>query len=287
MDEAVAIVIFAVSLALIFRERIHRTIVAMAGAAVMVAAGRALGFYGEQQALAAVDFTTVGLLLGMMLLVALAEPAGLLEHLALRAGRVSRGDPVRLLILLGAVTSVLSMFLDNVTTVVVIAPVTIVIARVLRVDVVPLLIVEAMLSNVGGTATLVGDPPNILIGSAAGLSFNDFLTHSLPVVVVVWVAALLTTVALFRPRLRNDGKPQRLDELHPTEALRQPRTAVTVLAVLAAAVALFLLEEFLHMSPAVIALGAASAELVLIRPNQHETPSAWSGACSSSSWGCS
>ncbi len=169
----------------------------------MVAAGLTLGFYSEHDALAAIDFTTVGLLLGMMVLVALAEPTGLFEYLALRAGQLSRGRPLRLMILLGAVTTVLSIFLDNVTTVVVIAPVTLVSARVLDLDVVPLLIAEAMLSNVGGTATLVGDPPNILIGSAAELSFNDFLTHSLPVITVVWVAALGLLVLRFRKRVNN------------------------------------------------------------------------------------
>ena len=272
MNQAVAVAIFAVTLALIFTERIHRTIGAVAGASVMVAAGQLLGFYGEGEALAAVDFTTIGLLLGMMILVALLEPTGFFEYLALHAGRLSHGRPLRLFLLLGTVTTVLSMFLDNVTTVVVIAPVTLVIARVLQVDAVPLLVAEAMLSNVGGIATLVGDPPNILIGSAAGLSFNDFLTHSLPIIAVVWVVALLLLVFLYRGQLADGSQADTASsELHPSQALKQPQTARAVLAVLAGAVALFLLQESLHISPAFIAMGAAAAGLVLVRPNVHET----------------
>ena len=271
MNQAAAVTIFAISLVLIFTDRIHRTIVAVAGASVMVAAGHLLGFYGEGEALAAVDFKTIGLLLGMMILVALLEPTGFFEYLALRAGRLSRGEPLRLFILLGVVTTVLSMFLDNVTTVVVIAPVTLVIARVLQVDAVPLLIAEAMLSNVGGIATLVGDPPNILIGSAAHLSFNDFLTHSLPIIAIVWVVALLLLIYLFRRALAVRPRAGALDELHPAEALKQPRVAVTVLAVLAGAVILFLLQDLLEVSPAFVAMGAAAAGLVLVRPNVPET----------------
>ena len=272
MNQVVAVTIFAVSLALIFTERIHRTIVAVAGATAMVAAGHLLGFYGEGEALAAVDFTTIGLLLGMMVLVALLEPTGFFEYLALHAGRLSHGSSLRLFLLLGTVTTVLSMFLDNVTTVVVIAPVTLVIARVLQVDAVPLLIAEAMLSNVGGIATLVGDPPNILIGSAAGLSFNDFLAHSLPIIAVVWVVAVLLLVYLFRGHLarRSRGEAE-LAKLEPRKALRQPRAALAVLTALAVAVVLFLLQETLEISAAFVAMGAASVGLMLVRPNVHET----------------
>ena len=191
MDQAVAIAIFAVSLGLIFTEWLHRVVVAIAGAIAMLVAGLLMGFYAEQQALESVDFTTILLLLGMMIVVSIFEPTGFFEYLALQAGRLSGGRPFLLFILLGAVTTVLSMFLDNVTTVVVIAPVTLVIARVLSLPAAPLLMAEAMLSNVGGVATLVGDPPNILIGSAAHLTFVDFLSHALPVIIVAWLAATL------------------------------------------------------------------------------------------------
>jgi Na+/H+ antiporter NhaD/arsenite permease-like protein len=273
VDQAVAIAIFAVSLGLIFAEWLHRVIVAIAGAIAMLVAGLVLGFYSEEQALESVDFTTILLLLGMMIVVALFEPTGFFEYLALRAGQISRGRPFMLFLLLGAVTTVLSMFLDNVTTVVVIAPVTLVIARVLRLPAAPLLMAEAMLSNVGGVATLVGDPPNILIGSAADLSFVDFLTHSLPVIVFAWVAATLLLWVMLRGQLkRGEAEAGEVtDEIHPREALKQPREARLLLAVLALAGVLFLLQEALGLSPAVIALGAAGLALVLVRPDVEAT----------------
>src|SRR4030042_899959 len=147
------------------------------------------------------DFNTLGLLLGMMILVALLEPTGFFQFLAVWAGHLSRGRPVRLLILLGTVTTVVSMFLDNVTTVVLIAPVTILICEILGVNPTPYLMAEALLSDTGGVSTLVGDPPNVLIASAAGFSLHDFLIHSLPIVAVAWAATLLLLRFLFRDEL--------------------------------------------------------------------------------------
>ncbi len=271
MDTIVAVAIFTVSLAFILGEWMHRTIVAIAGAMAMVVAGQALGFYGEGEALAAIDFTTLGLLLGMMIVVALLQPTGFFEYLALQAGRLSRGSPFRLFLLLGVVTTVLSMFLDNVTTVVVVAPVTVVIANVLRMPAVPLLMAEAMLSNVGGVATLVGDPPNILIASAADLSFNDFLTHSLPVIAIVWLVALTTLWLLLRGRFSSAEPSVDAARLRPSEALTDAGTALRVLAVLGGAIVLFLLQDALDISPAFVAMAAAGVALVLVRPDVHET----------------
>lgn len=260
--------IFLVSLGLIFSERINRTIVGIAGAALMVGAGRLLGFYSEAQAVDAVDFNTLGLLLGMMILVALLEPTGFFQYLAVWAGRVSKGHPVRLLVLLGTVTTVVSMFLDNVTTVILIAPVTILICEILGISPAPFLLGEALLSDTGGVATLVGDPPNILIGSAAGLSFVDFLVYSLPIVLVAWLTALILLCYLFRHELA--VRPQNMEavlQLNPTEALEDRRTAQRVLIVLGAAILLFFVSHFLRISPAFIALSAAGAALVWVRPD--------------------
>ena len=166
--------VFIISLVLIFSEKLHRSITAIAGAVFIVGLGKLLGFYSEEAALEAIDFNTLGLLLGMMILVAMLEPTGFFQYVSVWAARASKGKPVRLFILLGSVTTVLSMFLDNVTTVVLIAPVTILICEILGISPLPYLIAEALLSNTGGVATLVGDPPNVLIGSAAGFSFTDF-----------------------------------------------------------------------------------------------------------------
>ena len=173
----VSSIIFIITLIIIFSEKVDRTIVAMTGAALMVIVGIKMGFYTEEGALESIDFNTLGLLLGMMILVSILEPTGVFEYLAIYVGKLSKGKPIPLFVLLGAVTSVVSMFLDNVTTVVLIAPITILICEILGISVQPYLLAEALLSNVGGVSTLVGDPPNILIASAAGFSFNDFLIH--------------------------------------------------------------------------------------------------------------
>jgi Na+/H+ antiporter NhaD/arsenite permease-like protein len=263
--------IFLICLWLIFSEKLNRTITGFAGAALMVGLGKLLGFYNETQAIAAVDFNTLGLLLGMMILVALLEPTGFFQFLAVWAGRVSRGRPVRLLILLGTVTTLVSMFLDNVTTVVLIAPVTILICEILGINPTPYLMAEALLSDTGGVSTLVGDPPNVLIASAAGFSFNDFLTHSLPIVIVAWLAALWILRYMFRHELA--VRPPNADAvllLNPRESLDDPKTARKVLIVLGGAVLIFFLEEMFHLSPAFVALSAAAVALVWVRPNINE-----------------
>jgi len=267
MASIISILIFVVALILIFSEKIQRTIVAVVGAALMVGLGIVLGFYNEEGAIAAIDFDTLGLLLGMMLLVVLLQQTGFFEYLAIMAGRLSGGNPVRLFILLGTITTVLSMFLDNVTTVVLIAPVTILISELLGINPVPMLIGEALLSNTGGTGTLVGDPPNILIGAAAPFSFNDFLTHSLPIVIVVWVLVLLLLLWLFRKDLRpKEGAAEAVKKLDPAKALHDPKSARRVLIVLGVAIAFFFVHNILDVSPSFIALAAAGAALLWVRP---------------------
>jgi Na+/H+ antiporter NhaD/arsenite permease-like protein len=264
--------VFLIALGLIFSEKINRTIVGIAGAVLMVALGKVLGFYSEAQALEAVDFNTLGLLLGMMILVALLEPTGFFEYLAVWAGKLSKGKPVTLLILLGTVTTVVSMFLDNVTTVVLIAPVTILICEILGIASAPYLIAEALLSNTGGVATLVGDPPNILIGSAAGLSFVDFLVYALPIVLIAWLAALFLLRFLFRKEL--SARPKKMKavmRLNPGEALNDRKNAIRVLIVLAGAIVFFFISHFLHLSPSFVALSAAGIALAWVRPDMKKT----------------
>jgi Na+/H+ antiporter NhaD/arsenite permease-like protein len=267
-----AFLIFAATLWVIFSEKINRFIAAAAGAGSMMLAGRLLGFYSERQAAEAIDLETIGLLLGMMIMVALLEPTGFFQYLAVLAGRLSKGKPVRLLILLGSVTTVLSMFLDNVTTVVLIAPVTILICEILGMNAAPFLISEALLSNTGGVATLVGDPPNVLIASASGLTFGDFLTHSLPIIAVAWVVALWMLQRLFKAEL--SILPENVEavlSLDPANALDDQKTARRVLIILGGAILLFFLQKPLGLSPAFIATLAATATLVWIRPDVRKT----------------
>lgn len=268
LQPLLAALIFIVCLVLIFTDKMNRAIAAMGGAVLMVVVGLIFNFYDEAQAAATLDLNTLGLLLGMMLLVGLLEPTGFFQFLAVWVARLSKGKPVRLLILLGSVTSIVSMFLDNVTTVVLIAPVTILICEILGINSQPFLISEALLSDTAGVSTLVGDPPNVLIASAAGFSFLDFITHSLPLVAIVWLVALLMIRVLYRRELSvTPENAEAVLEFNPSEALKDRRTAMKVLGVIGAAVLLFLFEEFLHIRPSLIALGCAAAGMVIVQPD--------------------
>ncbi|PWB69429.1 MAG: citrate transporter [Anaerolineales bacterium] len=266
------VLIFVSSLVLIFTERINRTIVAFAGACLMIGVGEAFQFYKMHSAVEAIDFETLGLLMGMMILVAMLEPTGFFQYLAVLAARASRGRPVRLFVLLGSVTTVLSMFLDNVTTVVLIAPVTLLISEILGVSAIPYLVAEAILSNTGGVATLVGDPPNVLIGSAAGFSFTDFLVHSLPIVAVTWFGALFLLRHLFMRELSMPpSSAEAVMKLDPVQSLNEPEKAKKILVVLGVAILLFFVHHLLHVEPAFVALGAAAVAMMWIQPDIHET----------------
>ncbi|HQX00952.1 MAG TPA: ArsB/NhaD family transporter [Anaerolineales bacterium] len=267
----ISIVIFFGSLILIFSEKLNRSITAIAGAALMVALGRVFGFYSEEAALKAIDFNTLGLLFGMMVLVAMLEPTGFFQYLAVLAARSSKGKPMRLFILLGVITTILSMFLDNVTTVVLIAPVTILICEIVGISALPFLVSEALLSNTGGVATLVGDPPNVLIGSAAGFSFNDFLIYSMPIVLVSWVGALFLLQYLFKKELsRRPRGVKAIMRLNPAETLNEPLVARRILIVLGGAILFFFLHHALHISPSMVALTAAAIALVWVQPDIQE-----------------
>lgn len=272
LNGIIALLIFFITLFLIFSEKLHRTVAGLFGAGAMLVVGKLIGFYDEAEAIRAIDLSTLGLLLGMMVLVAVLEPTGFFEYIAILAAKVSRGNPGRLLILLGTITTILSMFLDNVTTVILIAPVTILICELLGFNPSPFLIAEALLSDTGGIATLIGDPPNVLIAAAAGLTFNDFLTHSLPIVIVAWFTALFLLRYLFRKEMK--AVPENIEglmELEAKEVLKNPKTARKVLIILGVAVLFFFLEELLHITPAFIAMGAATASLVWVRPDLRET----------------
>ena len=271
-SQIVASIIFLVTLVIILTERIHRTTAAGLGAAVMIIVGIEMGFYSQEEALRAIDFNTLGLLLGMMILVRLLEETGFFQYVAILTGKRSGGSPWFLLVILGTTTTFLSMLLDNVTTVILNAPVTILIADILGLNPIPLLLSEAILSNVGGVATLVGDPPNVIIGSAANFAFNDFLTHLAPIVIVAWLAALMTLRFLFRKELRE--RPKNIDALmniDEKEALKHPNNARKLLIILGVVIVLFFLHSQLHLLPATVAMGGAALGLLWVRTNVEET----------------
>jgi len=264
----VSALIFIGTFTFILLEKAHRTIVALTGASLMVVVGISMGFYSQEAALASVDFNTLGLLLGMMILVSMLARTGFFEYMATLTAKRSNGNPWYLLLILGTVTTFLSMFLDNVTTIVLIAPVTVLIAEILGISPVPLLMAIALLSDTGGVATLVGDPPNVMIGSAAGLSFNDFLVHLAPIVIVAWLVALLLLCFLFRRELAQ--KPRNIEALSKLDenvALHDRESLIKILIVLGGVILLFFLHNWLHLQPAFVALLGASVALAWVQPD--------------------
>jgi Na+/H+ antiporter NhaD/arsenite permease-like protein len=272
LDMAVAAAILIGAYLLIFTEAVHRTIAALGGAVVMVLVGEMVGFYDQEEALGAVDGNTMLLLLGMMLLVALVRPTGGFEYLAIRLAKLSAASPRRLLVYLSLAVSVLSMFLDNVTTVMIFAPLTVLITRMLGLNPAPFLMAEAMLSNIGGASTLVGDPPNIMIGSAAGLDFNQFLVHLLPVIVPVWLITVGLMLVLFRDELRYppgghaEARATALD-LDESKAITEPAMLRHVLIAMTIVIGLFFVHHHFHLYPAFVAFIGLVVALALVRPD--------------------
>jgi Na+/H+ antiporter NhaD/arsenite permease-like protein len=259
--EAVAVAIFVGALAVIALEWVHRTKVALAGAALMVL----VGALDEEVAIESVDWATLGLLVGMMVIVGLTEPTGVFTFVALRVAQLSGGRPVLLVFLLALVTGVLSAFLDNLTAILLVVPITLLIADLLRISPIPLVLVEIVASNIGGTATLIGDPPNIMIGTAnPELSFVDFIVNLAPVAIVT-LAVVTTGLALvYRRSLRVD--PEQAREIGRLDAARDMREAKNVkrtLAVLIGTIAAFFLHSLLHVEPAVVALTGATVMLLV------------------------
>ncbi len=255
----------------ILSERIHRAIVGLVGAVLMIIAGTWLRFYTDVEAVEAIDFNTITLLLGMMLIVGVLKKTGLFTYLAIRVAKRTQGSPWKLMILLGLFTSLVSMVLDNVTTIIIVAPVTLSIAEVIGVSAIPLLLGEALLSNIGGVATLIGDPPNILIGSAAGLSFNSFIVHLAPIVLIVWVIVQALLLFIFRNELRQHPKNlSQIAKLNPARALTDRKTAKRILIVLAGTIALYFVHDTFHLNPGLVALLGASLGLLWIRPSLDE-----------------
>ena len=264
MSELVAVGVFVAAYVLIATERIHRVAAALGGAGVMLALGYTdadAAFFGHTTG---IDWNVIFLLLGMMVIVGIMRPTGVFEFLAIWSAQVSRGDPYRFMVTICLVTAGLSALLDNVTTVVLIAPVTLSVCARLNLPPVPYLIAMAMASNIGGTATLIGDPPNIIIGARAGLSFNDFLVHLAPVVAVVLAAYLLLIRRLFRSAFVSDPvRAAAVQELDPRDQIRDGRLLVRCLVVLSGVTAAFMLHTTLHLEPSVVALLGAGALMVL------------------------
>jgi len=266
-SQLVSIGIFLVMLVVILTDWADRTIAAWIGAMLMVAAGLAMNFYTQHQALAAVDFNTLGLLLGMMMLMSMLKDTGLFEALAVLAARHSRGDPWRLLALLGGLTAAVSTVLNNVTVIILIAPVTLSVTAMLKLNPVPFLIAEVLLSNLGGTATLIGDPPNTIIASAAGFSFNAFLAILLPIVVAAYYPTLWCLRWAFADTWHVPSGVSALENLRPDSLIKNWASVVKLLAVLTIVIGLFTVQALVPLQPAYIAFIGVALAMILVPSN--------------------
>ncbi len=259
---AVAAIVFAGALAVIVFEWMHRTKAALIGAGAMVV----IGVLDEEKAIEAVDWGTLGLLVGMMIIVGLSERTGIFTYLSLKAAQIARGNGFVLLFLLAGITGVLSAFLDNLTAILLVVPITLLVAGLLEITPIPLVIAEVMASNIGGTATLIGDPPNIMIGShVEELTFGDFIVNLAPVAFFTLAVTIGLLYLVFRRQLRSEpGRAEAIMDLDPAHELRESPNVTRTLAILVGTIVLFFLHSTLHIEPAVVALLGATAMLVAV-----------------------
>jgi Na+/H+ antiporter NhaD/arsenite permease-like protein len=252
--------ILAITYATIMSEKVNRAIIALLGAGVMIL----VGVLDQDEAIRGIDFNTIGLLTGMMILVSISRRSGMFQYLAVWSAKAAKAHPAGILFILQITTAVLSAFLDNVTTVLLIVPVTLAICTTLKVRAYPYLFAEIFASNIGGTATLIGDPPNILIGSQAGLSFNDFVWHLTPVIILVMIVQAIIIHLLWGKDLRTTEEAERaVMMMKPYDSILDWKLLWQSLAVLAAVMVAFVFARPLHLEPATIALFGAAVLMLL------------------------
>ncbi len=259
-----ATAIFVLVYALIVFEKIHKTILAIFGAALMIV----LGIVTQEDAFNSrdlgIDWNVIFLLISMMIIINIMKPTGVFEYIAIKSAKAAKGKPFMIMAIFSVVTAVASALLDNVTTILLIAPVTMLICQALEIDVVPFLITEALASNIGGTATLIGDPPNIMIASKAQLGFMAFIYNLTPVIIVVLIAYVITIKFIFAKKLHvRDELRQRVMAMNENDAIKDPVLLKKSLAVLAITITGFVLHGMLHFEPATIALFGAGLLLLL------------------------
>ena len=258
--QIIAIVVFIVVMVAIVTEKIHRALAAVVGAMVLLI----LHVVSFDAAMEHVDFNTLGVLLGMMLFVAVVKLSGLFEYLAIKCARLAKGNPWLVMVLFVCLTAVLSALLDNVTTVLLIGPMTVTVCRLLDLDPLPFFLAEIMASNIGGTATLIGDPPNIMIGSAAGLSFADFVMVDAPAAIICLIVMIGLFYLLFGRKFKVDEEHKRvLMERDEREEIKNPTLLRQSVIMIILVTAGFMLHGSLGVESCVVALTAAGILMLI------------------------
>ena len=259
-SQIISVAIFVVAMIAIMTEKVHRALVAITGAMLLLI----LHIMPFETAIGHIDFNTLGVLFGMMLFVAVVKHSGVFEFLAIKCARVAKGNPWTIMVLFVLLTAVLSAFLDNVTTVLLIGPMTITVCRLLDIDPVPFFMTQILASNIGGTATLIGDPPNIMIGSAAGYTFADFIAYDAPAVIIILAAVIgLFYVMYGRKISANEEHRKAIMELDENDYIKDRRLLHISVAMVVLVVVGFMTHGALGLESCVIALAAAGLILLI------------------------
>lgn len=265
----VSILIFLATFWVMITEKAHRAVIAFFGAVIMAIVWNGLGFYSSDAILNSIDFNTILLLFWMMLIVAELEKTGFFQYLAIKTAKKTGWNLWYLMVALWGLTSVLSMFLDNVTTIILVVPVTLIITKLLKLNAIPILMSEAILSNIGWVGTLIWDPPNIIIGSAAWYGFNTFIIHSFPVVFLVWLAVLWFFRYYYREEFTHPKKwlkaLMRMDE---SKCIQNSVILKKTLTILVLVIILFFIHEIVHMSASAVALLWAASLVLWVSPHK-------------------
>lgn len=260
MHQVIAIAVFLLTFILIVSEKVNRTVAAFGGAVILLL----LKIIEQDNAIGFVDFTTIGVLVGMMIIVSITKRTGLFQYLAIKSAKIAKGEPLKLIIIFGIITGVLSAFLDNVTTILLMAPVTLVIARILKLNPVPFMMSEILCSNIGGTATLIGDPPNIMIGSEAGIGFGEFLVNLGPVVAVILVVTAYLIRFVYRKELVVEDKlKDEIMQMNEHTAIVDKPLLVKSLSVLGLVVLGFFFHKSVGYESSTVALSGAALLLLI------------------------
>lgn len=259
-DATISVLVFVLVMIVIISEKVHRAVVAVGGAVLLII----LGVLDIPSAAAHIDYNTIGLLIGMMLFVAVIKNSGMFEYLAVKSAKIAKGDPWKIMVIFVILTAVLSALLDNVTTVLLVGPMTFAITKELELNPVPYILTQIMASNIGGTATLIGDPPNIMIGSATGLSFGDFVLNDTPIVIIIMIATIFAFKLIYRKQLiatpENMHKVMEMDE---KSLIRDHKLLTKSVVMIVFIVAGFSLHGVLHMESSIIALTGAVIMLII------------------------
>ncbi len=256
----VAAILFAITYVVVMTEKVNRAIVSLLAAGLMIV----LGVLNQEAAIRGIDFNTIGLLIGMMVIVAITRQSGVFQFMAIWAAKKVDARPWGILVMIALVTAVTSALLDNVTTVLLVAPVTLLITEELKVSPYPYLFAMIFSSNIGGTSTLIGDPPNIMIGSATGLTFNDFAYNLLPVIVVIMAATLIPIYFIWGQHLKATPEDrQRVMQFNEREAITDPRLLKQCLSVIVLVIGGFVFAKALHLEAATVAMTGAALLLLL------------------------